>query len=527
MKTYRMAILASFALFMSADISRAATTQTISQWGVTWTFDKPYEYGQFANGDYWVKTDSVTGYVTIKAISPAVDIDLDQGNKLINGWEVNPKVGYKHGFDGRSANFNAALVPSLPYSASSGESIVKAISHLPFQRYPMIKTAVVLTILDIIPPDNGATLFRPPYVGIEKPLISVSQIQWYRVPSYAPAGTPPTLQWVVDQFKYLRMDHIKGNSMETRPSTNIVHNGYSADMNFEEGEAILRLMLNDSSSSKKEALISVLQAGIDYCYFIKNGQNWPAGGGEQPGRILLPLFASYILGDSAMQAAIANSHLYEELTLHRSPQGTVLWGHYPGYNDTEVYWEQLDGRSASGQRTLADPHRFIDGGAIKDSPYIPGGGYQYCCTSQGFKQTALIMRLIPELQFIWDFPELLEYAERWVTHGTSSQPDPCAPATTVGVYGVNYGPKPTENDPYGCILDPRLQYYNSRSDFAYPPGVSGGRFPERDGTSADGGDRYSAFTAEMWKKYWASSSTKTLKSPSLNSPQGLIIINNN
>ena len=38
----------------------------ISQFGITWTFDDSYPYGQFANGDFWV-----AGPVTIIQISPA------------------------------------------------------------------------------------------------------------------------------------------------------------------------------------------------------------------------------------------------------------------------------------------------------------------------------------------------------------------------------------------------------------------------------------------------------------------------
>jgi len=44
-------------------IANAATTNSISQFGITWTFNQQHEFGQFANGDYWV-----VGPVTIVAI---------------------------------------------------------------------------------------------------------------------------------------------------------------------------------------------------------------------------------------------------------------------------------------------------------------------------------------------------------------------------------------------------------------------------------------------------------------------------
>ena len=46
--------------------AQAAVTNTLSQFGITWTLDLEHEYGQFANGDYWV-----IGPVTVTAISPA------------------------------------------------------------------------------------------------------------------------------------------------------------------------------------------------------------------------------------------------------------------------------------------------------------------------------------------------------------------------------------------------------------------------------------------------------------------------
>lgn len=38
----------------AAGAAPVAYGDTISQYGITWIFDQDYEYGQFANGDYWV-----------------------------------------------------------------------------------------------------------------------------------------------------------------------------------------------------------------------------------------------------------------------------------------------------------------------------------------------------------------------------------------------------------------------------------------------------------------------------------------
>jgi len=73
-------LLAScFIQFALYNLCFSAPVSSITQEGITWTFDKPYETGQFANqNDWWV-----IGPVTIVKISPDFD-------GTYNGWEVNP-----------------------------------------------------------------------------------------------------------------------------------------------------------------------------------------------------------------------------------------------------------------------------------------------------------------------------------------------------------------------------------------------------------------------------------------------------
>ena len=40
--------------------------KTVTQYGITWTFDKEFRVGRFVTGDYYV-----VGPVTVKAINPA------------------------------------------------------------------------------------------------------------------------------------------------------------------------------------------------------------------------------------------------------------------------------------------------------------------------------------------------------------------------------------------------------------------------------------------------------------------------
>src|SRR5512133_2974517 len=72
------------------------STKVITQYGVTWSFDKNYRYGQFVNGDYWV-----VGPVTIKSINPASVVVSAQNNRVINGSMINPAINLLQGYDSR------------------------------------------------------------------------------------------------------------------------------------------------------------------------------------------------------------------------------------------------------------------------------------------------------------------------------------------------------------------------------------------------------------------------------------------
>ncbi|MFP4017502.1 MAG: hypothetical protein ACLFUI_10775 [Halanaerobiales bacterium] len=232
-------------------------TNHVEQYGVTWIFDKEYQTGQYANGDYWVKTDESTGKVIINNITPEVIHEYANGGDdlctgygdgisackefceenisgecqsycdgpghgfgnchcsyIRHGWEVNPKYLGGQGLDSRIGGADGSLVPELPYAAEGGQSLVKVVSRHPDEAKKSgrgaLQTAVVLTIVDEIPPDNGLTVFRPPYVGDDKLQYSVDSLQKELLPSYAytiPEGSIFNLDWVEQRFRMVQLDH--------------------------------------------------------------------------------------------------------------------------------------------------------------------------------------------------------------------------------------------------------------------------------------------------------------------------------
>src|SRR5271157_4033615 len=191
----------------TAHVSFAAVADHVTQDEITWSFDKPYTVGQFANGDWWV-----LGPVVVTAITPDYrlrdfwdfTVAKTKGVVLhqINGWQVNPSTGQKQGFDATLHDFDSTLVPALPYTAAAGTSIVKAVSdtnpaspwedHLDLYvtlpdtrmvRSNLLRTAAVLTVVGAVPPDSGRTVFRPPYVGTDRPYYSTNDLDVAALPS--------------------------------------------------------------------------------------------------------------------------------------------------------------------------------------------------------------------------------------------------------------------------------------------------------------------------------------------------------
>jgi hypothetical protein len=59
--------LITIMLLFCVSFSFAQKSRSITQHGITWTFDKAYETGRFVNGDYWV-----VGAVVVKHTAPVV-----------------------------------------------------------------------------------------------------------------------------------------------------------------------------------------------------------------------------------------------------------------------------------------------------------------------------------------------------------------------------------------------------------------------------------------------------------------------
>ena len=176
-------------MLLCSSASLAGTAKQISQYGITWTFDKEYEIGQFVNGDYWV-----VGPCSVVSVSP-VPVHGDSGR---NGSMVNPKVKTHsgQGYDSRSKSYDKDSMVKFPLMLQPDQSLVSTISIADAERRKTIdlvggkpkaailRTAAVLTCLS---EPAGSTMFRPPYAGTEKPLFDSNDLKRELLPALVPA----------------------------------------------------------------------------------------------------------------------------------------------------------------------------------------------------------------------------------------------------------------------------------------------------------------------------------------------------
>ena len=482
------------------NLCASGSAKSITQYDISWNFDKHYPCGQFVNGDYWV-----LGPVKIDKITP-------QFSGSRNGTMINPSAAGVQGFDYLAHGYNAALSVTVPVSISSNSSVISSIARPdcspPAKCRPALKTAAILTVLMQKPANDGKNLFRPPYAGTNKILFSADQLQTSLLPTKSsPSASVPTLAQIERNFKRPWLDFQgEWTGAFIHPTENMPE--YGSELANATNSGALRLMLNEPANAKRAALINYVQYGIDMYGNLALNPMYGANGGHMHGRILPLVFAATLLNSSEIKQAILNRGLenfQEDGSVVVSPvTGKALFGQPRTGNESEYWQNQMVDRNT---RTAPDPYGYIDGGLL------PGGYYHSCCTSSNYKGTALALKLMPKLREIWPANKFISYSERWVREGTVAAPDPCASPTVYNRKLISKDPKhislwntlnsePNESKRLNSI-------WNNRVAFGYgtlfgPDGkgscIKGsGRFIGRHGIEKDGGGYQNPFVNELWK----------------------------
>jgi len=396
--------------FLSPSLNAA---MSITQYGITWTFDKDYPTGQFCNGDYWV-----VGPVKIIAIDPP---SLEQDGRVRNGsmLNVSSRLKNKDGFDSSKgtaasvydASLNVALDVSKekPLALAPGSSLISSISVEKPDSRPKVRGATVLTVLDKPAPEGS---FRPPYAGNAKAVLyNVKQLKREKLLKLKPAGTPPDMAMVERWFERPWIDYMSWNpGTYIHPADNLPM--YSREMCQEVSEASLVLLLDMDPAKKETLLIRLVQLGIDNYGLVQDGgpgfDNWKPGGGMSNGRKWPILFAGFMLGDEAMMKAQYPTGEDGNTYYGKCWTGaTVCWGMYHTFAPKQDHEEKppsawtFDGRGKPG-----------DPGAGHDSD-SRGESYRRGCTSSTWVGEALSARLL-KMEVVWNYPPFFDYVDRWM-----------------------------------------------------------------------------------------------------------------
>ena len=360
------------------------------------TFDQSYPVGQFVNGDYFV-----IGEPTIVKLSPEWD-----GTR--HGAMVNPRTGDSHGYHGGLNGYRSELnvAASLPVKLGPGDSLIptwgwhvddpgapSAPSSTPNAPRPSLKQAMVLTVLDEVPPEGS---FRPPYSPGAQALHNVNDVRSELLPRLAPpAAAPRAWSTLENRTRYVWLDH-KGywTGRYIHPSNNMAD--YGRDLAADVNEAILRLMLDEPLEAKRTTLIQVVQLGIDLAAVVddstQNGRYYgDFGGTHGVGRKWPILFTATLLDDPDLRRVAS--------------LGPAFW-----QEDGQTYW------SEGGD---ADPWRSVGDGTWGERAWTRSGQFEtgrpgntaYRAISSMTWNSAVLGAIIMDLADEWGHDPLFDYTD--------------------------------------------------------------------------------------------------------------------
>jgi hypothetical protein len=447
--------------------SVAPSASSITQYGITWTFDKAYETGQFANGDYWVK-----GPVTITSITNNYHVFGFTPVKGQDGSMINPGITAKQGYDSSLTSYDAALNVSYPnnqpISSSNplilgvNQTLVSAVSwlytsatstepgcpsfnggtHTP---RPVLRAAAVLTCLSGAAADGS---FRPPYAGTDKTIrFNVNQLQKGLLGNLSVTGLSsiPDVTTMENKFRRPWIDHVNEYmGSYVHPSENIpVSFGYGQYMSMLIGDASLLLNLDFSqlpgSPSKDTLLTFLVQLGIDLAGIADSGGYWPPNGGHNMGRKWPILFAGIMLNNDHMKNVGVWTTLFQEdaQTFYVTADDVTRTHSSQWAPDTRggtpVPYETADiGLPEWGIRHAVSP--YLDN-KLWNTAYRDING----TANAGFVLSALIMGQ----RTAWNHDALFDYEDRWwgITGGDQNAQHVDAFTKSMwNRYRTNYGP---------------------------------------------------------------------------------------
>ena len=463
------------------------TTDHLSQYGITWTFAEPVEYGQFVNGDWWV-----VGPVTIVSVDPA-PADGRHGSML------NPSIGQGQAYDDRSNSYKPDAGVTFPVTLTGDNSLVSSQSwtdgadtHPDLTDHPItvskIRDAAVLTVLGDVPP---ADAFRPPYAGTDKRLFRRSDIRYDLLPRLAPTSDDPSYDYqdagiwardpsrtVAEQYGrlfqrpwLLHLTDWSGRSHH--PTENMP--GYHREVYHAvaAGAGLLLMDLPDIDN----LLLGYLQVGIDAHGVIVTGAGGNASDADSSIHKWPVLLAGLLLDDAAMRT---NDYRYRttwmtyDIADGLSPYESAIVPRGYTYHGYTVGWRQSPGTQEHEHLDPATEWYLVsDGGGAKRESYRG-------INSRSWPGIALAARLMDAVE-LWNHPEFFEYVDRWMTEAPTEYGTPsvgsCGSAFISALWEAYRWPSlPGDANGDGCVdLD---DFVILKTHFGAPGGWAEGDFDD-------------------------------------------------
>jgi hypothetical protein len=421
----------------SAAVSKAPATpslgdlprlKSVSQYGITWTFEAPMPVGHFVNGDFYV-----VGPVTITNIVPRTLVGSEvpitevveaeknrhrNGKYVRNGSMLNPPAREEVAFDTGIMNYcNPDLVALPPIRLKPGDCLASTISlkvgekaQFPYHSEGYreqgdnspIKTLAVLTcVVEPLPEDA----FRPSYGDRRQKIYLARNLRrslLRRLP--LPPDAPNLLTWIgVFQRPWFNTCFFGFEE----PMENMPHYGQWVVQAQSVGGLIL--MLDYNPENKERLLINMVQVGIDYWGLVQNGHpGWQGWGGHGSGRKFPIVLAGLLLGDDQMAAP---TKTFPKVEFGEDNQ--TMYGN--GWTGAKALFAGHTGLRSAGKAPNPEwgpyehlpPSKWSKGNFTSEC-------YRRANTSSSWIGEALVIRML-HAEKDWNHDAFFDYVDRWMT----------------------------------------------------------------------------------------------------------------
>lgn len=412
-------------------LAALAEKESVSQYGITWHFDKPARVGQFVNGDWYV-----VGPVTVRAIDPrplygseipaaeldARDKERPEAQRVRNGVMLNPPAAMKVAYDSGVRNwFDPALIQKFPVAMKPGDALVGTISmpkglvlHAQLRNNyergvedsSPIRTAAVLTC---VAEPQPADAFRPAFCDRQQRIYRARDLKRDLLPR---AAAPPSLPDLKLYTRFTQRPWLgTGFFSFEQPLENMP--AYGREYGRVSGIAALLLCTDLTPAQKEPLLLNYVQVGIDLGGIVRAGHpGWSCWGGHGSGRKLPIVFAGLLLGDEQL-ASISRSF---PKTSFGEDEQTAYGDAWTGAKVVYTGHSGIDaatGRGRDGARGNAwgpyehtPPTEWKQGQNTSES-------YRRCCTSIAWVAQGLALRLM-HAEKAWSHDAFFDYVDRWM-----------------------------------------------------------------------------------------------------------------